>query len=68
AGLRAYVIGENIMQVVQSNDPARVSVISWMNSPGHRRNVLLPEMKETGVGIWQQGNRYFVTQIYMEPK
>lgn len=68
SGLSAYLIGENLMKCIRSNDPAGLSVSSWMKSPAHRKNVLLPEMKETGVGIWQQGETVYVTQIYMEPK
>ncbi|NJM66557.1 MAG: CAP domain-containing protein [Acaryochloris sp. RU_4_1] len=68
SGLRAYLIGENLMRCKRINDPASVSVSSWMGSPAHRQNILLPEMKETGVGIWKQGNTYYVTQIYIEPK
>lgn len=68
AGLKAYVIGENLMKCIRANDPAGLSVSSWMKSPAHRQNVLLSEMKETGVGIAKQGETYYVTQIYMEPK
>lgn len=67
-GMRAYLIGENLMKCIRSNDPVGLSVQSWMNSPAHRQNILLSEMQETGVGIWRQGQTYYVTQIYMEPK
>jgi uncharacterized protein YkwD len=68
SGLRAYLVGENLMRCKRVNDPASLSVSSWMSSPAHRHNILLPEMTETGVGIWKQGNTYYVTQIYIEPK
>lgn len=29
----------------------QAAVISWMNSPGHRRNLLDPEMKHIGIGV-----------------
>ncbi len=67
-GLQAYLIGENLMKCIQSSDPVGLSVQSWMNSPAHRKNILLSEMQETGVGIWRKGQTYYVTQIYMEPK
>lgn len=67
-GLSAYLIGENLMKCNHSPDPVSLSVTSWMRSPGHRKNILLPEMQETGVGIWRKGEIYYVTQIYMEPK
>lgn len=68
SGMSAYLIGENLMKCVRASDPAGLSVQSWMRSPAHRKNILLSEMQETGVGIWRQGQTYYVTQIYMEPK
>jgi len=68
SGMNAYLIGENLMKCIRANDPAGLSVQSWMRSPAHRKNILLSEMQETGVGIWRQGQTYYVTQIYMEPK
>lgn len=68
SGLRAYVIGENLMKCIRSRDPVGLSVQSWMKSPSHRKNILLSGMQETGVGIWRKGQTYYVTQIYMEPK
>lgn len=68
SGLKAYLIGENLMKCIRASDPAGLSVQSWMDSPAHRKNILLTEMTETGVGIWQRGETYYVTQIYMEPK
>lgn len=68
SGLRAYLIGENLMKCICASDPAGLLVQSWMDSHAHRKNILLTEMKETGVGIWRRGETYYVTQIYMEPK
>ncbi|WP_299402335.1 CAP domain-containing protein [Acaryochloris sp. IP29b_bin.148] len=68
SGLSAYMIGENLMKCIRAGDPAGLSVSSWMKSPAHRKNVLLPQMTETGVGIWRQGETVYVTQLYMEPK
>lgn len=68
AGLKAYLIGENLMKCIRASDPVGLSVQSWMESPGHRKNILLTEMQETGVGIWRRGETFYVTQIYMEPK
>lgn len=68
AGLRASLIGENLMKVDYNRHPVALSVNGWMNSAGHRKNILLPQMTETGVGIWQNGATYYVTQLYMVPK
>jgi len=40
------------------------SVKSWMNSPGHRENILNKDFDETGIGIAIQN----VPKIYMEEK
>ncbi len=66
-GIRAGLVGENLMKLSQKPYPAMVTVQSWMNSSGHRRNILLPQMTETGIGVWQRGSTYFVTQLYMQP-
>jgi uncharacterized protein YkwD len=68
AGIRAVLIGENLMKVDYNRHPVALSVQGWMNSAGHRKNILLPQMTETGVGIWQRGSTYYVTQLYIEPK
>ena len=71
AGMQAYLVGENLMKCPctrRSRHPVKTSVRSWMNSSGHRRNILLPSMQETGVGIWRRGNTYYLTQLFIEPK
>lgn len=68
AGIRAALIGENLMKVGHDRHPVALSVQAWMKSSGHRKNILLPQMTETGVGIWRRGSTYFVTQLYIEPK
>jgi uncharacterized protein YkwD len=41
-------IGENIA----AGDPTAAEVVAgWMNSPGHRANILNPEFREIGVGV-----------------
>lgn len=47
AGYDWQRVAENI--AAGQEDPAEV-VESWMNSPGHRRNILNPALKEIGVG------------------
>ena len=71
AGMRAYLVGENLMMCPctrGSRHPVTTSVRTWMRSAGHRRNILLSEMRETGVGIWRRGRTYFLTQLFIEPK
>ena len=71
AGIKAYLVGENLLRCRgcgQSRDVVTMSVNSWLKSAGHRHNIMLPMMKETGIGIWQEGDSYYMTQLLIEPK
>ncbi|MFG2309130.1 CAP domain-containing protein [Streptomyces sp. NPDC048566] len=48
AGSRHRTVGENI--ACGQRSPAEV-VLGWMNSPGHRANILTPEFTHLGVGL-----------------
>jgi len=48
AGYDWRAIGENIAEGQFSVDEV---MDTWMNSPGHRKNILEPEFKELGVGL-----------------
>lgn len=56
AGIRYRTAGENI--AAGQPTPAKV-VESWMNSPGHRSNILNPDFTEIGVGYIYSGNSYY---------
>jgi uncharacterized protein YkwD len=45
------VIGENIAWGTLWLATPRAIVTSWMNSPGHRANILNPRFRDTGIGI-----------------
>ncbi len=36
----------------------------WINSPGHRRNMLDPRFRQVGIGVHRRGNRYYATQLF----
>ncbi|WP_050183323.1 S-layer homology domain-containing protein [Domibacillus robiginosus] len=57
-GLRYSTAGENI---ASGYVDAEAVMEGWMNSPGHRRNILNPQFKEIGVGVY---NRYY-TQMFV---
>jgi hypothetical protein len=59
--------GENLFKSVHAPDPVRMAVQGWMQSPGHRRNILLKEFTETGVGIWHKGADHYSTQLFRRP-
>lgn len=37
---------------------------AWMNSPGHRMNILTPEYSYIGIGCYRNGNTLYWTQIF----
>lgn len=49
------MVGENIE--VNTDDPEEVFA-TWMNSPGHRQNILMCAFKETGIAMaWQEDDQ-----------
>lgn len=60
-------VSENVA-LVSSEDPALRAFRGWMESPGHRANILDPAMTRTGVGVaWNPDGSYFFTQIFTKP-
>jgi uncharacterized protein YkwD len=49
-----YAIGENIAYGTLWLATPQAIVSAWMNSPGHRANILNPRYRETGIGISAQ--------------
>lgn len=64
-GLFYLVVGENLFMSVNAPHPVPLAVTGWMESPGHRENILRPEYRETGIGVWRNGNTYYITQLFM---
>ena len=70
SGIGAWTgIAENIVWVSGYDDPVKHAVESWMRSPGHRRNLMDPGYKESGIGaaITKDGKVY-LTQDFMTRK
>ena len=42
----------------------RMSVAGWMNSPGHRANILETNYTKSGVGVAVAGDAVFITQLF----
>jgi uncharacterized protein YkwD len=59
-------IGENIASVPGENEEevTRKLVTQWMGSEGHRENILNKMFSHIGVGIRQEGNRFYATQVF----
>lgn len=65
--------GENIMYDYHSQaqfDPvsfAKIAVKGWLDSPGHRANILSPEFDRSGIGVAINGGYTYATQVFMGP-
>ncbi|WOD41337.1 CAP domain-containing protein [Nodosilinea sp. E11] len=67
ANIPYWVVGENLFTSTNAPDPAPLAVQSWMDSPGHRANIVRSSFTETGVGVWQRGSTFYFTQLFMRP-
>jgi uncharacterized protein YkwD len=56
-------VGENIYMQYPQNLPD-AAVIGWMNSPGHRRNILNNNYTEIGLGYATDGNKHYYVQVF----
>jgi len=64
-GIFYIVVGENLFKSTNAPHPVPLAVEGWMDSPGHRENILRPEYRETGVGVWRSGSTYYITQLFL---
>jgi uncharacterized protein YkwD len=51
AGIAWRACAENIYQEYGRSDPVRAAIQSWLESPGHRENLLNRTYTNTGIGI-----------------
>ncbi|BAU11774.1 hypothetical protein LEP3755_22770 [Leptolyngbya sp. NIES-3755] len=65
AQITFQIVGENLYTGTNIPDPVDSAVEGWMNSPGHRENILRPIYAETGIGVWKTGNTYYITQLFL---
>ena len=65
AGIAWRRCGENIFEEYGERDPVQSAVRGWMQSSGHRRNILTREFTHTGIGvsIGRDGG-YTITQMF----
>ena len=54
-------VGEN---VARGNISANQMVGLWMNSPGHRANILFRQYRLTGVGARRGGGQWWAAQVF----
>ncbi len=53
--------GENI---AYGQKTPQIVVNAWMNSPGHRANILNGKFKKIGIGVYQKNGQYYWTQEF----
>ena len=59
--------GENIAYIGGSVDTSTLGtqfMTNWMNSPGHKANILSTNYSSIGVGVYKIGNKYYATQEF----
>ena len=61
SGLSRWSYGENIAWGESSRGTPRAIVNAWMNSPGHRANILNGTFRDVGVGFDRDGDRGYYT-------
>lgn len=49
--VRSWLVGENLAWGTDTLSTPRQTVINWMNSPGHRANILKARFREIGIGV-----------------
>lgn len=66
AGSGARATGENIAKFTGHSEStlAKKSVVGWMNSPPHRKNLLSPMFTHIGIGVGKNGRTYWLTQNF----
>ncbi len=57
-----FARGENI--VMASTDSAYTLMDLWMDSPGHRDNILNPNYQSIGIGCYQNGPNTWAAQLF----
>ncbi len=75
SGYRYCQVGENLASILatrgfSADEYARRAVTGWENSPGHRKNMLLPHVTETGVGVVRASAnepKYIAVQLFARP-
>ncbi len=69
-GLQKWrMIGENIAYNVGFENPVERAVSGWMQSAGHRKNILRNGWKETGIGISVSASgKFYITQVFLQRK
>lgn len=59
-------IGENIAFMKGYEQPVAMAVEKWLESPGHKKNLLNPDWTETAIGLAVTSDgKYYFTQVFI---
>lgn len=62
-------LGENLAFRKGPGGPGTEGIVEgWMDSEGHRENILRDDYTETGVGVCHGGETWYFTQLFMRPR
>jgi uncharacterized protein YkwD len=67
AGVGYRLAAENLGHVYNVPDPAAYLHRILMDSPRHRRNLLLPDARRAGIGVARAGTSYWLTEVLVGP-
>ncbi|MDQ4123060.1 MAG: CAP domain-containing protein [Acidobacteriota bacterium] len=60
-------IGENIAANQYAKNPVATAIECWLNSEGHRRNLLSPDWSRSGIGVAvSPDGKYYFTQVFRD--
>jgi len=68
-GIEYRKVAENVAKNQGWDDPVAKAVQGWLDSRGHRHNIMDREVRQTGVGVavdFEEGQYYF-TQLFLQP-
>lgn len=69
ARLAYRAVAENLAQNRGADDPVATAVEGWMNSRGHRENILEPVYEQGAMGVvMDAGGEIFFTQLFYTPR
>lgn len=59
------LVTTNPTKIYSQKELAETIVAGWMNSTGHRENILNANYTDLGVGVYEYGNYYYATQVFL---
>jgi len=73
SGYKWQMVGENLFLLrhgrhLTVKDASTIIVVGWMNSDGHRANVLQPKFTHEGVGVVIKGDSIYATEVFTRPR